>query len=90
VNPSSTVIASVVIIVSTTIIRRIREGQAQTRFMETVVFGFLLLISLLVLAIVLPSMAKVLAYLGIVGAFALNGPAVFKLLGDFGRGKGAL
>lgn len=89
-NPSSTVIASVVIITSTTIVRRIRDGNWQGRIVETIVFGYLLLIALLVLAIVFPSIAQVFAYLGMVGAFLLNGPAVFTLLGNFGRGKGVV
>lgn len=89
-NPSSVVFASVVIITSTTLIRRVREGKWSSHVIETIVFGFLLLIALLVLAIVLPSAAKILAYLGMVGAFVVNGPAVFGYLGNFGRGKGTL
>jgi hypothetical protein len=85
-NPSSAVFASVVIITGTTIIRRMREaGKQPPRVMEAVVFGFILLIALLTLAIVMPSVAKILAYLGMVGAFVVNGPAVFTLLGNFGR-----
>lgn len=88
-NPSSTVVASVVIIGATTMLRR-KHDEKDFHALETIVFSFLLLIALLVLAIVAPSVAQVFAYLGIVGAFALNGPTVFTLLGDFGRGKGAL
>jgi hypothetical protein len=62
-----------------------KEGTLEARVMETVVFGFLLLIALLVLAIVMPPVAKILAYLGMVGAFILNGPTIFKFIGDFGR-----
>jgi hypothetical protein len=82
--------ASVFVITSTTLVRRVREGNWQSHVIETIVFGFLLMIALLVLAIVSPRVATVLAYLGLVGAFIVNGPAVFKLLGDFGRGKGRL
>jgi hypothetical protein len=82
--------ASVVVIVSTTVVRRIRAGDWQGHIAEIIVFGFLLLVALLTLAIVMPALAKVLAYLGFVGAFVVNGPAVFSLLGDFGRGKGAI
>ncbi len=89
-NPSSVVFASVMVITATTILRRMRDGTWNGHVTETIVFGFLLLVSLLVLAIVLPSVAKVLGYLGMVGAFIVNGPAVFKLLGDFGRGKGVV
>lgn len=89
-NPSSVVVSSVVIITSTTLVRRMREGSWESHVYEIVVFGFLLLISLLVLAIPLPSVAVVFAYLGMVGAFLINGPAVFSLLGSFGRGKGVV
>lgn len=89
-NPSSAVVASVVVITSTTIIRRMREGKWQTHILEVIVFGFMLLIALLTLAIVLPGVAKILAYLGMVGAFAVNGPELFKFLGDFGRGTGKI
>jgi len=90
VNASSTVFASTLVIVATTIVRRIREGTWSGHVVETVVFGFLLLIALLILAIVMPRFAQVLGYLGMVGAFVVNGPAVFTLLGNFGRGKGAV
>lgn len=89
-NASSVVFASVIVITSTTIVRRLRENKWHGHIVETMVFGFMLLIALLVLAIVMPTAAKILAYLGMVGAFVLNGPAVFKLLGDFGRGKGVV
>jgi hypothetical protein len=84
------VVSSVLIITATTIVRRVREGTWQGHVAEIIVFGFLLLIALLILAIALPSVAKVFALLGLVGAFVVNGPAVFGLLGDFGRGKGNL
>lgn len=87
-NPSSAAVASVVIICSTTILRRVREGKGDVRVIETVIFGFMLLVSLLLLAILVPTLAKVLAYLGMVGAFVVNGPALFKFIGDWGRGTG--
>lgn len=89
-NPSSASVASVVVIVSTTIIRQVRSGTWQHHVLEVIVYGFLLLIALLTLAIVIPPAALILAYLGMVGAFVLNGPAVFGYLGNFGRGKGAI
>lgn len=91
-SPSSAVVASVFIITTTTIIRRIRTskpGQSH-QILESIVFGFLLLIALLTLAIIMPTFAKVLAYLGMVGAFVLNGPTLFKFVGDFGRGQGRI
>lgn len=84
-QPSSAVTGSVVIIVGTTLIRRIREGKSQGHIIEVIIFGFLLLVALLLLAIVMPEVAKVLAMLGLVGAFVVNGPSVFEYLGNFGR-----
>jgi hypothetical protein len=89
-NPSSTAFASVIVITGTTIVRRMREKGWQTHIMEIVVFGFILLIALLTLAIVIPPAALILGWLGMVGAFVVNGPAVFSLLGSFGKGKGAV
>lgn len=89
-NPSNAVVASVLIITSTTIVRRVRRHEIQGHIVEAIVFGFLLMIALLVLAIAMPTVAKTLAYLGMVGAFVVNGPEVFKLLGNFGRGRGAV
>jgi hypothetical protein len=66
-----------------------REPNWRGHIMEIVVFGFVLLIALLTLAIVLPSAAIILGWLGMVGAFAVNGPAVFSLLGSFGQSKKA-
>jgi len=86
-NPSSTVVAAVIVITTTTIIRRIREGKWESHILQTIVFGFLLMIALLTLAVVMPGFAKALAYLGLVGAFVLNGPSVFSYLGDFERTK---
>ncbi len=86
-NPSSAVFASVVVIVSSTIVRRLREGKWQGHVLEIIIFGFLLLIALQIMALVVPNVAKVLAYLGMVGAFVLNGPAVFGYLGDLGGNK---
>ena len=89
-TPSSAVFASVILITGTTLLRRVRESKGEFHAMETIVFGFILLMALLTLAVVVPAAAKILAYLGMVGAFVVNGPAVFKFLGDFGRGKGAV
>lgn len=86
-NPSSIVFVSVVTIAGTTVIRRVKEDKWEGHIVEVVVFAFLLLIALQLLALVLPGVAKVLGYLGIVGAFVINGPAVFGAAETFGRGK---
>jgi hypothetical protein len=85
VNPSDVVFGSVVVIVSTTLVRRIREGKWEGHVLEILIFGFLLLISLQLLVLVVPNVAKTLAYLGLVGAFILNGPAIFGYASKFNR-----
>jgi hypothetical protein len=81
VNPSSAVVTSVVIITATTIVRRQRQGTLTGHFLETIVFGFMLLVALLLLAVLMPTVAEVLAYTGLIGAFVINGPEIFKLMG---------
>jgi len=63
-------------------LRRMRKKQAE--YMETVTFGFLLVFVLLLIAVPFPAFARGLAYLGLVGAFAVNGPEVFKLAQEIG------
>jgi hypothetical protein len=81
------VVASVVVIVGTTIVRHVRAGTWRGNVVQVIIFGYLLAIALLILAIVVPVLAKILAYLGLVGAFAVNGPSVFAYLGDMGRNE---
>jgi hypothetical protein len=83
VNPSSSVFVSIFVIVGTTILRRVREGKWEGTVIETVIFGFMLLLALQLLSLVMPQLAKVLGYLGIVGAFVVNGPAIFGYAKDF-------
>ena len=74
---------------STTIIRKVREkgktGWREGELTQVTIFGYMLTIALLTIALFSPGIAKALAMLGLVGAFALNGPAVFGWLGDLGR-----
>ena len=57
---------------------------AQKSRMKPVVFAFGLTVALLGVAIVAPTVAKILAYLGLVGAFAVNGPVLFSMIGKLG------
>lgn len=101
-NPTDIIVTSVVVIVGTTIIRRLREKKAKVThgllgvpnvtgygIGGLIVFGFLLTIALLLIAIPAPRIAVAFAYLGLVGAFAVNGPTLFTMLGDLGRGPNA-
>jgi hypothetical protein len=83
-DTSSAIIGSAVLISGTTLVRN--GVEKKTFHFAPVVFGFLLASSLLMLSFFAPNFARGLALMGMIGAFALNGPAVFKLAGGL---KGA-
>lgn len=76
-NPTDTIIISAVVITGSTIVRRVKRKQSE--YLQTVVFGFMVTFVLLLIAVPLPVVAKGLAYLGMVGAFAVNGPDIYEL-----------
>lgn len=84
-SPTDMILVSVIIIVGSTMIRNAKEGK--THF-SPIVFGFMLATSLLFIAVVAPNFAKSLALMGLVGAFALNGPAVFGLTKQISGAQG--
>lgn len=87
-NVTNAVVTSVVVVVGTSMFRLSRQGKAKGNTIEIIVFGFMLLISLLIIAMVLPTVALVLAYLAMIGAFIANGPEIFKFVKDFGGRAG--
>lgn len=70
------IIAAGVVVTGTTLLRNATQGERKA---APIVFGFLLVFFLLVVDIAAPKFARGLAYLAMVGAFVLNGSAVFKL-----------
>lgn len=85
---SDVVIGSTTLLVATTIIRKDIEKKENPKSAsigstvgKPVIFGFLLAMALLSIAFVAPTIAKGLAYLSLVGAFVVNGPKVFDVLG---------
>lgn len=91
-NATGVIIGSVLVITSTTIIRNAKNKKHLGRTWEPVIWGFLLALALLAIAIFAPKFAKGLAYLGLVGAFALNGPTIFGIvqgLGGSGKTSGS-
>ncbi len=80
------ILPSVVVMAGTSIIRRVREQKNyEGTTTQIVLYAYLLYMALLLLNMVAPQVARTLAYLGIVGAFVVNGPAVFGYLGDLGK-----
>lgn len=84
-NPTDVIIGSVVVITATTVLRNAKNKTPAGTTFKPVVFGFLLAGALLAIAIVAPNMAKGLALLGLVGAFVVNGPALFEVIGSLGK-----
>lgn len=83
-NPTDVIVASVVIITASTLIKDAKAKKKGSKF-APILFGFMLLIFLLILATFAPTIAKGLAYMGMVGAFVVNGPAVFGLVSGIGK-----
>jgi hypothetical protein len=80
-SPTDIVVASVIIIVATTMIKNAKHKK---NHIAPIIFGFMLLVALLILATFAPTVAKGLGYMGMVGAFVVNGPDVFSLLKNIG------
>lgn len=82
-DANSIILISVGVMVGSTIIRHVHERPKLEGkgFMTPIAYGFFLAIALMILALPLPRFTKGLAYLGMVGAFAVNGPTIFKMLG---------
>lgn len=78
--PTDVILLSGTVITATTLIRNATDKDHKFKF-SPIIFGFLLTASLLILSVFVPQVAKGLAWMGLVGAFALNGPSLFKLLG---------
>lgn len=77
-SPTDVILLSGAIITATTVIRNTTDKKFH---FSPIVFGFLLTAALLILSVLTPSFAKGLAIMGIIGAFALNGGPVLKVLG---------
>lgn len=79
------IIGSVVVITATTVLRNARDKTKAGTTFKPVIFGFALATVLLAIAIAAPGFAKGLALLGLVGAFVVNGPALFGTIGALGK-----
>lgn len=91
---SEVVIGATAVVVATTMVRKVStappHGTANKppigeSIGKPLIFGFLLTLALLSIAFVAPNVAKGLAYLSLVGAFVVNGPALFTVLGRIGK-----
>lgn len=76
-NPTGVVVAAGVIVAGSTVVRDVHEGQIRA---APIVFGFLMVSALLLIGMASPKTARGLAYLSMIGALAVNGPAVFSIV----------
>lgn len=81
-EPTDTIILAVAVMVGTTIVRHVKEKPKDIGkgYVQPIVYGFVLVLALLLLAMPFPRFSKGLAYLGLVGAMAVNGPTIFGLV----------
>lgn len=86
-DTTNVILGSAVVITATTVLRNVREKTKAGTTFKPVIFGFGLAFALLAMAMVAPGLARALAYMGLVGAFVVNGQAVFDLIGKLGGAK---
>ena len=77
-NTTETIIGAGVIVTGTTVIRDVHEGKTRA---APIIFGFMMVAGLLVISLAAPKAAKGLAYFAMIGAFFVNGAAVFGVAG---------
>lgn len=82
-NVNDVILVSVGTMVVTTIVRHVKEKPKDIGkgYAKPIVLGFFLTMALMLLALPFPKFTKGLALLGLVGAFAVNGPVIAKLMG---------
>lgn len=84
VDATDPIILACALMAGSTIVRHIAKppkgATSSDLYVKPLLYGFLLIIALLLLAVPFPTFARGLAYLGIVGAFAINGPVIYKLV----------
>jgi hypothetical protein len=78
-NTTETIIGAGVVVTGTTVIRNVHEGKNHA---APIIFGFMMVAGLLVISLAAPKAAKGLAYFAMVGAFFVNGAAVFGVAGS--------
>lgn len=81
-NTTDTIIAATVVAAGSTLIRNAHEGKSHA---APIVFGFMMATGLLLISMASPGTAKGLSYMAMIGAFAVNGPAVFSLAGNISK-----
>jgi hypothetical protein len=71
---SDLVVVTGVVVVGSSLIRDVKQNKPKA---PPLIFGFLMVASLLLISLAVPKMARGLCYLALVGAFVVNGPSLF-------------
>lgn len=85
-DPVNAIFAAGILVTGSTLIRDAHKGQARA---APIVFGFMMVTGLLIMAMAAPRFARGLAYMSMVGAFVVNGPAVFSIASGFSNSQTA-
>jgi hypothetical protein len=81
-TPTDTIVMATVVITGSTLIKNAKNKK---NHFAPIVFGFMLTSALLIMAMFAPTFAKMLAYMGMAGAFVVNGPSVFGVVSGIGK-----
>lgn len=83
-STTSLILGSSVVVAGSTVIRDVHEGKTRA---APIVFGFMMAAALLVISMGSDKVARGLSYMALVGAFAVNGPAVFSITSGIAGSK---
>lgn len=81
---TSLVLGAGVLVTGSTVIRDVHEGKTRA---APIVFGFMAVAALLVISMASDKTARGLSYMLMVGAFVVNGPAVFSIASGISGSK---
>lgn len=85
VDTTGLVLGSTVVLVASSVLKNAKNKTPAGTTFKPVIFGFGLAFALLAIAIAFPWLARALAYMALVGAFVVNGPALFDTIGKLGK-----
>ena len=84
VDATDPIILACAFMAGSTIVRHVaapaKKATVSDLYVKPIAYGFFLAIGLLLLAVPFPTFARYLAYLGLVGAFVVNAPTIYKLV----------
>jgi len=86
-DTTGVILGSSVVITVTSVLRQAQAKTPAATTFKPILFGFGLAFALLAMSMVAPGLARALAYMGLVGAFVVNGQAMFDLIGKLGGTK---